>query len=628
MIRFDYLQQLGFSTEYISTLVDNHLISLKKDGYEINDFNFLLSLINNYPNVNLYDLEDKRINKMLDELFRLVRLGQNKLAYELALRIDTITNINEVKLIINNIDHKYDPLKYILEEGVYPSDVTNEGLKKIERNMLINYLIGDDREGNEDMMKLSKIYVYQNPSEFVTYKAYLAAILELEKNHTSINVRKDANAAGDPIGVLCALIKCKDYYRAHSILKEYYLDNIKDEFSVAWEIYRIYDEHLMTLLKRNTENVYKQMELNANGLNTIKEIVGKYDLSHISSELIDAMSKKNDYSIDEDKNYYEEYLKHKDKGSYEEARLDIIKHQRKLGEMGIFVDYDYLIKETDILLYISIYDSDEQKEEHNNYLKLANDYKLRKDYINAIKYYKESLKYESKETPLTLSKIAECYMELKDYTNAVFYYKRESNDFLYPIDYLHYIESLYYLGRYDEIFPLADGYEYYYPTESAFIHYILSICYLERNNYKLALDHIDTCEIISMEYYDLALNFNYERDIIKDLERGKDVPSYTLDDFYSHCFNETTLNKINQLEIDKYPEDGSLLINIIHKISDDRVEEQINFMLKVSKVLKEMNRRKDAKDLLKYIEDVIKTTELSATDNEHFTVVLKNYRNL
>ena len=628
MIRFDYLQQLGFSTDYISTLVDNHLVSVKDKGIEINDYHLLLSLITNYPDINLYNLNDNKIDKMVKELFRLIKLRQNKLAYELARRIDSIININEVKLIINNIDYSYDPLKYILQDGVYPSDVTNEGLKKIERNMLINYLIGDEKEANEDMLKLSKLYVFQNPNVFVTYKTYLTSIVELEKNHTKINVRKDASALGDPVGVLCALLKCKDYYRAHSLIKEFYTDKIEDEFSVAWEIFRIYDERLMTLVKRNTQNVYKQMELNSNGLNSMKEILGTYDLTHFSSELIDTISKKSDFSIEDDKNYYEEYLKHKENEAYEEARLDIIKHQRKLGEMGIFVDYDYLIKETDILLYNSIYDTDEQKEEHNNYIKIANEYMLRKEYINAIKHYKESLKHESKETPLTLSKIAECYMELKDYTNAVLYYQRENNDFLYPIDYLHYIESLYYLGRYEEIFPLADGYEYYYPMESAFVHYILSICYLERDNYKLALDHIDTCEIISMEYYDLALNFNYERDIIKDLERGKDVPSYTLDDFYSHCFNETTLNKINELEIDKYPEDGSLLINIIHKISDDRVEEQINFMLKVSKVLKEMNRRKDAKELLKYIEDVIKTTELSATDNEHFTVVLKNYRNL
>jgi hypothetical protein len=41
-----------------------------------------------------------------------------------------------------------------------------------------------------------------------------------------------------------------------------------------------------------------------------------------------------------------------------------------------------------------------------------------------------------------------------------------------------------------------------------------------------------------------------------------------------------------------------------------------------------MERNKDALDLLKYIEELIKNTDLSPTDNEHFTLVLKNYRKL
>ena len=131
-----------------------------------------------------------------------------------------------------------------------------------------------------------------------------------------------------------------------------------------------------------------------------------------------------------------------------------------------------------------------------------------------------------------------------------------------------------------------------------------------------------------MEYYNLGLNFNYERGIIKDLERGKDVEPYSLDDYYDHCFSEQTLKRIDRLDIDSIPEDGSLLIKIINEDEHERIGDKLEFLLKLAKVLKEMDRKKDAKELLKYIEEVIKTSNLSSTDNEHFTVVLKNYKNL
>jgi len=130
-----------------------------------------------------------------------------------------------------------------------------------------------------------------------------------------------------------------------------------------------------------------------------------------------------------------------------------------------------------------------------------------------------------------------------------------------------------------------------------------------------------------MEYFDLALNYNYERSIIRDLMKGKDVEMYTLDDYYDHCFTESLSNRIKRLGIDEIPEDGTLLLRILNT-EDERIEDRIDFLLKLSKVLKEMNRYSDAKDILRYTEEIIKTSQLSPTDNEHFTVVLKNYRNL
>jgi hypothetical protein len=197
-----------------------------------------------------------------------------------------------------------------------------------------------------------------------------------------------------------------------------------------------------------------------------------------------------------------------------------------------------------------------------------------------------------------------------------------------PMDYIHYIECLYKIGHYSELFDVADEFEYYYPCSSAYIHYILSIVYLKRNKYKHALDEIDTCEIICMQTFDMPLNFNYERKVIEELEKGIKREPYKLNDYYNHCFTENTLNRIKKLDIDSHLEDGSLLIDIMRDNTDERLEDKINYLLRLGKVLVELDRRNDASDLFKYLDELIKCSELSLADSQKFTYTLKNYRNL
>ena len=575
----------------------------------------------------LTSIEDEDLNNAIKELIRLIKVNQFLLAYELASKIYSTNNIPEIKLVIDNLNTNISDINYIVDESVYKNEIVLNGYKKMEREVLVNLYLGDEVAANEILLKLAKLYIYQSPGPFTIYKTYLKSIADLKFNHTKINTRKYDSAIGKPLTVLSALLNVGDFIRAHDIIK-LYEETIESDFDVAFEIFRLFDKELMNVLKTNTSNVYKQMSLNSNGINTVKEIVRNYDVSSISDSLIDEIDKKHDFSLDYDKNYYQEYVNHKDEGKYEEARNDIIKFQRLMGERGVFCDYDYLIQETDILLYNETYSTDEQKAKHKELMDQANSLIASKDYASAIDLLNESFKYEPKESVSTYSLIGKCYMDLGDYVNAAQTYNKEHREYMYPIDYLYAIEALYRIGEYEEIFALADGYEYYYPEESAFVHYILSLCYIYRGNYKLALDQIDTCEIISMQYYNLALNYNHERNIIKDLERGKDIEPYTLDDYYDHCFTVNTLRRIESLDIDSIPEDGSLMIKIINDSINERIEDKLDYLLKLSKVLKEMNRNKDAKELLKYIEQIIDESKLSPTDTEHFTLVLKNYRNL
>ena len=206
-------------------------------------------------------------------------------------------------------------------------------------------------------------------------------------------------------------------------------------------------------------------------------------------------------------------------------------------------------------------------------------------------------------------------------------YKLEEQDFLYPDDYLNLVECIYRLGISDRTDYYVNKYEDYYDLSSSLIHYIQSLIALSNGDYAKALDEISTCEIISMEETDLALNYCYERNILHALMNGKEVTPYTLDNYYDHCYTEEEINRIFALDIDSYQQ-GELIDIIKDQMYDESLEERIDYLLRLYKVLREMERRTDAKDLLIYIQELINKPEISQSDKNNFTLVLKNYRTL
>ena len=101
-----------------------------------------------------FDFSNDKINTMLSNLFRLIRLKQNLLAYELAKRIIEIIDIPEVKLIIDNIDYSEDNINYTMEnllENDYKKPqryninlekfLNNENIDKNDKNNLLSQYI-------------------------------------------------------------------------------------------------------------------------------------------------------------------------------------------------------------------------------------------------------------------------------------------------------------------------------------------------------------------------------------------------------------------------------------------------------------------------------------------------------
>lgn len=628
MNRLNDLANFGFSLSELYSYINEEKLILKKNDIYVNDYNVLMNIIKKTNDRFLFrHYTDLQIDYQLTQLFRLIRIGKNEMAHKLAELIYKNNQIPEVKLIIDNLTYEKDSINYILEEEAYDNEEVINKYKNMEIEMLLDFYQGNIEQGGEKLATLVNLYINQVPIFYKAYVAYITKIDELKLHYTKINKRNREGAIGDPLAVVTGLLIQEDFYRAHNILKEYYMDNIKGEYSVIWEILRILDRKLMVILAENERNVNKKIELDSNGLNDESTIVGEYDLSSLKEEQINKMVKEND-EIDTSIDYHKVYLESLEKHKYAEAKDAIIKYIYITEKNGNKYNRDHLVYEVDIKKENYENCSEEDLNKRDELVLKGNNYLDEYKYKDALEAFKESLKYEKHKSPSTLSQIGECYVKLGKYLDAYITYKLQERDYLYPDDYIYLIECLYRL----KITERAEYYVSVYEEKnqlipSSFLHYILSLIHLENKNYDKALDEIDTCEIICMEDTGLPLKFYYERNIIHALKNGKQVLPYVLENYYDHTFSEKELNKIIDLGIDDIDE-GEVIDYIKGVDYGESLEEMIDYLLTLYMVLKEMDRRKDAKDLLIYLEEIIQSPELSEYDKNNFTQVLKNYRNL
>ena len=95
MISYDKLLQLGFTSDIIDGYLKDGRIIVNEDGYVITNYDLLISIINKTDDSFVFDYSNIQINTMLSNLFRLIRLNQKLLAYELSKRIVDIIEIPE-----------------------------------------------------------------------------------------------------------------------------------------------------------------------------------------------------------------------------------------------------------------------------------------------------------------------------------------------------------------------------------------------------------------------------------------------------------------------------------------------------------------------------------------------------
>ena len=633
MSGLEILYKSGYTEEQIEKYKKSRKIVIKNELLYIKDFKLLINIINKCPDYVLRYTYDHIVSSYLYELFRLIRLGKNELAHRLAERIYQEKEIPEVKLIIDNLKYDKDDIKYIIHEDEKYNELIMNTYKEKEKDLLIEFYMNNMGKAQEKIVELFFLYLDEYKVYFKVYQEYVDKIDKLKIHHTQINKRYRNILQGDYYSCLIHLLEKDDYYRAHSLFKEYYLDEEEYEFSTIGEITRLLDIKLMDYLERNNSYVQKQIEINSNGIYGADDIVGKYDLSSISQEQLEGFDIKSS-ELKEDVNYYSLFVKKRKEKQFKEAKEALAKYKYIKDKKGELFGLDHLFTEISIMEENENNCSKEDLEIRDKLVEEGNALIDQLKYKEAIEKYKESFRYEKHNSPSTLSSIAECYLRLGEYKEAYIAYKLQESDFLYPDDNKHMVECLYRMNIGEKMEYYINQYELSKTSleESdhqtlAYLNYILSIMHVRNGMYSKALDDISICEIESQEGLDLGLNYCYERNIISKLMHGKEVMPYFLEDYYKHTFSEKMLECIRDLDIENKPK-GEVVEDIKEFQYGNNINDMIEYLLTMYKVLKEMDRRDEARELSKYLDQELDSPELSDNQRNNFTQVLKNYRQL
>lgn len=604
----------------------NTLIKSKNDYYKNVACTFD-TLLNGKSKDKLYiTLEDNvYMIKEIGLVKEYIKGNQSMLAYDLL--DDVIKNGAKVEhmALQNILELLPDETKYMLDESIYPSKVTRDGLKAIERKVLIYLEIGNVNKAVIELEKLKYLYQFQDQVIFANLFSLLNKIQVMQKDKKMVSLRNYNTIYGDFNSVLYELLRTNDFYRVIELVNA---ELEKYPTSIYLNILHILCGSLDYLNKRNMGYVKTEMDLNNNGMNEISDF-NKYHVSSFNRTFLEDLESIKNMEEDNKINYYKLYERELKNKNYRNALFAIKAFDRKMRKLGIYKNVDYLILEVEILLTNS-------KDNINN-VNLANMFYDEAisamecgSYQDAIYLFLEHSKYLVKQNPRVFALIGKCYKELNRNKDAIDFYKEADKVFLYPEDYLDLIDCLFNEECYEEIPSYVSKYEKYYPEENIRLHYLLSIVYLKLADYEHAEDEIHLCEAMSVYILNMPITYDYELSIIAQLRNGEVIVPYSLKDFIDYDMSKKEYEMADSLISLEKCLDTSLTDAILNNIEkeDLAIKDKIEYLLSVTKIFAIKERTEDVKCMCSYIETFMEEENLESDARRRFTKTLKNYKNL
>lgn len=609
-----YLQTvLHYSSDNIKFFINNNDIIEISGKYVICDETLLVRIMRT---MYVFDANlDKTLKKISNDnyedyllIFEYISNGNFRLALDLLNKIND--NGYYPNLLRKAIENVPDKMSYM-----YNVKYSNESLKEfyhsIERDALIELDRGSFKKFAQKIALLKDVPEYEIYIDVIS--SFLNELNYLNTNKKFIGNRSDIYYMGNPLIIIKDLLDGKDYFRVNEVI----ISNITDEDfnNTFYHIIFILNSYLQKILKRNININYQRIKSDVREINNINNLVG-LDSKQLDS--IDEYSKKKKLNI---KGSYQKYLEYFNNKEYKKARDEIYALSISLDTKSL----NYLIKELDVL----IYNSSNNKSNliiWNKLIDKANELYNKHEYIDAIKYYEESINYDLKTNPSTLAKIGLCYYNEEDYKKAINYLEEADKSYLNPRLYFELSLAHYYIGNYKKSIEYGNMYQDYYGDTSPELHYLLSICYAELSDYQEALNEVSLSEISNVMTYDHEETMVSEKNKLIELSNGNDINLYNIDDFCKYI----PLPDNKTVDLLSYDDKDSLYNNILTMVNtfSSSNNEKIQYLLLFSKKLKEIKERDILNKVLNKVEETLNESDIDPIDYENYRLLLKNYRKL
>lgn len=552
--------------------------------------------------------------KLISKYYKLKQYSMCSLIFDEIIKVANSPYMIMYKNIFDSLDTK---TKYVIDTDQVLDEVTLNGIHKFERKLLYDLEFNDYKSISEDLSFLNKIYVDKTFCNIVSM--LLMILKKIMENPKMISNHNLSGAYGSFRDIVLAFLKENDIYRSNELINKYYN---KEHFVIEVAIYKCIMDKIMTVLKRNERNVRKEIDSSLT-LDNEEAVITHHPISRISIENIKNAEETVD-DVDVKHNYYKLYLDYYNDGDYINAKKALIRFKRNMKAMFINKDVEYLLSELEVLIENSK-DSILDRSKYESMISKAKKESMDGNYLNAINYIKQADNYCSVSNPRNIVWIATLYYENNDLINAYNKFIQAEESFLYPEDYIPFMEVAFKLNRFDVVLDCISKYNYYYPEENTYVYYIQSLVYAKIGNYEEALSSISMIESINVVLFNIAIPLDYERKVLNDLKNGEMVDLYTLNDYYNYGLTDEEINieeEVVSLE-EKYNDSLVSILRNKDLLDNKDINDRIDYLITVLKIFSSQERYGDCEELSEYLNDLLDENHIS-NDKKNETIKILN----
>lgn len=571
-------------------------------------------------------LTSLNMKNFVQKMIKYVNMHQYAVALEFVNAMGKKTNSYCIDVLKKLLSHKNDNTKYILEDGVYPSSVTNDNLHRMEREALVVLETGDLYDYYESMETLELIYENQDPLPLMIINSMTSAVFLFEAVENHVSGRSFSVFFGEFSSVLLELLNKEDYYRIDELIKR---ERSEEGFSIYLEMINIISDKIMELNRRNIDYVRKTIISSNTGEQDIDELLDGASLSVIDGDILREYEDNEFISKEDNTNYYSLYLKYFNQGEYKEALKALIKMNKKGRVLGFFINIDYLLYE--LRLYISNeLESSKDAMESNQARDAGDEFFKEGNYIEAIKEYDKSLGLVPHKIPKTIAKVAKCYFELSDYKKAYDTLKTIPINGFYPDDLVMMLECMFKLEEYSKMLRIYRSLEEVSPKYSIKIYYMMSIVFIKLHKYREAREMLGIAQELNYDYNNAVVDYEEEYQAIERCEREKDDHCYSMDSFIDLQLSEEEIDITEELDMYRYQYDEEFIKALVEDVrkSEKEDKDKILYLLSVIKILKVQGEDDNIQIIYDYLDELVDNSNISKLDQKEFTLAMKNYKKI